>query len=79
MCDRHTASLLIDYMIFCPEYRDNMLVGVAAMVAERIIRQACKDLDIEVIDVVVNPNNMPLLIKYPPKYPLSYIEKLILC
>lgn len=74
---RHTASMLTDHMVFCPKYRGKMLVGDMAMVAEGIIRQACKDLDIEVIDMAINPDHVHLFIKYPPKYSLSYIAKII--
>ena len=67
MRDMHTVSLLIDHMIFFPEYRGKMLVGNVAMLAEGIMRQTCKDLDIEVIDMVINPDHVPLFIKYLPK------------
>ena len=45
--------------------------------AEGIMRQTCKNLDIEVIDMAVNPDYVHLFIKYPPKHSLSYIAKII--
>ena len=47
--DRHTASLLTDHLVFPPKYRGKVLEGEVAEVAEEIIRENCKELDIEVI------------------------------
>jgi putative transposase len=62
--DRHTVSLLTDHMVFSPKYRGKVLVGDVAMVAEAIIRKTCKELDIEIIDMAVNPDNVHLFIIY---------------
>ncbi|HJH28724.1 MAG TPA: hypothetical protein C5S51_03395 [Methanosarcinaceae archaeon] len=35
------------------------------------------ELDIEVIDMAVNSDYAHLFIKYPPKYSVSYISKMI--
>ena len=75
--DRHTVSLLTDHMVFSPKYRGKVLVGEVAMVAEAIIRKTCKELDIEVIDMAVNPDYVHIFLKYPPKYSVSYISKMI--
>ncbi len=48
--DRHTVSLLTDHLVFSPKYRGKMLEGEVAEAAEEIIRENCKELDIEVID-----------------------------
>ena len=48
--DRHTVSLLTDHSVFSPKYRGKVLHGVVAEVAEEIIRDNCKELDIEAID-----------------------------
>lgn len=62
-CDnRHTVSLLIDYMIFSPKYRNEVLVGEVAMVDEAIIWKTCSELDIEVIDMAVNPDHVHMFI-----------------
>jgi len=47
--DRHTVSLLTDHIVFSPKYRGKVLLGDVAEVAEEIIRETCKELDIEVI------------------------------
>ena len=75
--DRHTVSLLSDHMVFCPKYRRKVLVGEVAMVGEGVIRQTCKELDIEVIDIAVNCDHVHLIIQYPPKYSVSFIAKRI--
>ena len=75
--DRHTVSLLTAYMVFSPKYRGKVLVGDVAMLAEAIIRKTCMELDIEVIDMAVNPDHVHLFIKYSPKYSVSYILKMI--
>jgi len=64
-------------MVFSPKYRGKVLVGDMGMVAEGIIRKTCKELEIEVIDMAVNPDHVHLFIKYPPKYSVSYISKMI--
>ncbi|MQY54742.1 MAG: hypothetical protein GH149_05615, partial [Methanosarcinales archaeon] len=48
--DRHTVSLLTDHLVFSPKYRGKVLEGEVAEAAEDIIRETCKELDIEVID-----------------------------
>jgi len=54
-----------------------VLVGDVAMLAEAIIRKTCNELDVEVIDMAVNPNHMHIFIKYPLKYSASYISNMI--
>ena len=50
MHDRHTVSLLTDHLVFSPKYRGKILLGEVAEAAEEIIRENCKELDIEVMD-----------------------------
>ncbi len=45
------------------------------MVADGIIRKTCKELDIETIEMAVNPDHVHIFFRYPPKYSLSYIAK----
>ena len=65
--DRHTVSLLTDHLVFSPKYRGKVLEGEGAEAAEEIIRDNCKELDIEVIDMAVGVDHVHLFIKYPPK------------
>ncbi len=73
--DRHTVSLLTDHLVFSPKYRGKVLLGEVAEAAEEIIRENCKELDIEVIDMAVGVDHVHLFIKYPPKYSVSWIAK----
>ena len=73
--DRHSVSLLTDHLVFSPKYRGKVLEGEVAEAAEEIIRENCKELDIEVIDLAVNIDHVHLFIKYPPKYSVSWIAK----
>nr|QNO58118.1 hypothetical protein HJJEBIEG_00020 [Methanosarcinales archaeon ANME-1 ERB7] len=75
--DRHTVSLLTDHLVFSPKYRGKVLLGDVAEVAEEIIRETCKELDIEIIDMAMNVDHVHLFIKYPPKYSVSWIAKRI--
>jgi len=40
-----------------------------------VIRKICNELDIEIIDIAVNPDHVHLFLKYPPKYSVSFIAK----
>lgn len=73
--DRHTVSLLTDHMVFAPKYREKILIGDVAMITEGIICKTCKELDIEIIEIAVNPDHVHIFFKYPPKYSLSFIAK----
>jgi putative transposase len=53
------------------------LEGEVAEAAEEIIRENCKELDIEIIDMAMNVDHVHLFIKYPPKYSVSWIAKRI--
>ncbi|KAF5436786.1 putative transposase [Candidatus Methanophagaceae archaeon] len=56
--DRHTVSLLTDHLVFSPKYRGKVLEGEVAEAAEEIIRETCKERDIEVIDMAVNVDHV---------------------
>jgi putative transposase len=64
-------------MVFAPKYRGKMLVGDVAMICEGIICKTCVEMDIEIIEIAVNPDHVHIFFKYPPKYSLSYIAKRI--
>jgi putative transposase len=51
------------------------LAREVAEAAEEIIRETCKELDIEIIDMAMNVDHVHLFIKYPPKYSVSWIAK----
>ncbi len=63
--DRHTVSLLTDHMVFAPKYRGKILVGDVAMICEGIICKTCVEMDIEIIEIAVNPDHVHIFFKYP--------------
>ena len=73
--DRHTVSLLTDHMVFGSKYRGKILTGDVAMIVECILCKTCKELDIEIIEIAVNPDHVQIFFRYPPKYSLSFIAK----
>jgi putative transposase len=40
-------------------------------------RKTCKELDIKIIDMAVNPDHVHLFIQFPPKYSVSFIAKML--
>ena len=52
-----------------------ILTGDVAMITEGILCKTCKELDIEIIEIAVNPDHVHIFFKYPPKYSLSFIAK----
>jgi len=73
--DRHTKSMLAEHMVFTPKYRGKVLVGDIAGECDKVIREICKELDVEVLDLAVAPDHVHLLIQYPPKLSVSEIAK----
>ena len=67
----------IEPLVFSPKYRGKVLEGEVAETAEEIIKETCKELDIEVIDMAVGVDHVHLFIKYQPKYSVSWIAKRI--
>ncbi|MEA1998825.1 MAG: transposase [Euryarchaeota archaeon] len=49
--------------VFSPKYRGKVLEGEVAEAAEEIIRETCKELDIEIIDMAINVDHVHLFIK----------------
>ena len=55
--DRHMVSLLTDHTVFSPKQTLEILVGDVAPALDGIIRKTCKDLDIEIIELLKNITN----------------------
>ena len=75
--DRHTVSMISDHLVFSPKYRGKVLVGDVAKRAEEIIRDICKEHDIQIIEMAVNSDHVHLFFNYPPKYSPSFIANMI--
>jgi putative transposase len=70
---RHTVSMLTEHLVFSPKYRGKMLVGEVGRRAEKVIREICDEMEIEIIEIAVNVDHVHLFFEFPPKYSLSYI------
>ncbi|MCW3134803.1 MAG: transposase [Methanophagales archaeon] len=44
--------------LFSPNYRGKVLLSEVAEAAEEIIRETCKELDVEIIDTAVNVDHV---------------------
>ncbi|MDI6810810.1 MAG: IS200/IS605 family transposase [archaeon] len=73
--DNHTVSLLTDHLVFSPKYRGKVLEGEVAEATEEIIRETCKERDIEIIDMAVNADHVHLFIKNPFCKQKAFTEK----
>ena len=71
--DRHTVSMLTDHLIFCTKYRAPVLTPEIAYRCEQVIRQAAKDINVEIKEIAVNPEHVHIFLVYPPKYSPSYV------
>lgn len=56
--DRHRVSLPSGHIVFAPKYRGKILAGDVVMVAEGIICNACREMDIEIQDLDYANNDM---------------------
>ena len=75
---RPPYSLIADRpSCFLPKIQGKLLVGDVALICEGIICKTCVEMDIEIIEIAVNPDHVHIFFKYPPKYSLSYIAKRI--
>ena len=43
------------------------MTGDIAMITKGIIRKTCKELDIEIIEIAINPDQVHIFFKYPPQ------------
>ena len=77
--DRHSVSLLTDHMVFCTKYRLPLLYGDIADRCEQIIRSVARKLDVQIIQMAVNPEHVHIFFKYPPKLPPSIFAMRIKC
>lgn len=75
--DRHTTSMLTNHMVLTPKYRGRVLDGAVGKECERLIREVCWNLDIDVLDLAVAPDHVHLFVRYPPKLSVSKLTEKI--
>ena len=67
---------LINYhLIWCPKRRRPILVGKIKHRLEQVIREAAKEMGVEVLDLAVNPDHLHLFISAYPQLPAHTIVK----
>jgi putative transposase len=64
-------------MVFNPKFRGEILVGEIRDATERIIRDICAKIGIEILELAVNEDHVHIFYRYPPKYSVSYIANMI--
>jgi putative transposase len=75
--DRHTSSLLTDHIVITPKYRGRVLKGEVAVDCERIIRDTCFNMDVEVLEMAVAEDHVHLFVQHPPRLaPSKMVEKI---
>jgi putative transposase len=63
---RHAAYTINYHFVFCPKYRRSVLVGRVGDRLVELIQQIAKDLEGEVIELVVRPDHVHLFATFPP-------------
>jgi len=75
--DRHTTSLLTDHMVITPKYRGKVLKGEVAILCDRLIRDTCWKIDVDVLELAVAEDHVHLFVRYPPRLsPSKVVEKI---
>lgn len=63
---RHAAYNINYHFVFCPKYRRSVLVGKIGDRLVELIHQTVKELEGEVIELVVRPDHVHLFATFPP-------------
>ncbi len=74
---QNTLSLDSGCIRLVYKYREKILTGKVAFVAEAVIRSTCAEMSIKIIDMAVNVDHVHIFFRYPPKYSVSFITKKI--
>jgi len=63
---RHVVYQINYHFVFCPKYRRAVLTGKVSDRLVELIHQITKDVDGEVIELVVRPDHVHLFATFPP-------------
>jgi putative transposase len=67
---------LINYhLMWCPKRRRPILVGRIKTRLQEIVREAAKEMGVEVLDLAVNPDHLHLFVSAYPQLPVHKIVK----
>ncbi|XRO74641.1 IS200/IS605 family transposase [Methanocaldococcus sp. 28A] len=61
------------HVVFCPKYRRPVLTGKIKERLEELIREKCKELNTEVLDMVIAPDHVHLLLDADPTIGINKI------
>ena len=74
---RHAAYQINDHVVGCPKVRRPVLGGDVGVRLAALILQIVKRKDGEVLDLVVQPDHVPLFASFPPPLAANQIEQCI--
>ena len=59
------------HVVWCPKYRRKVLVGSIAQRLDELIRQRCKEIDCELLEIEIMPDHVHLLIEVDPQFGIN--------
>ena len=65
------------HVVWCPKYRRKVLVGEVETRLKELIQEVCSEIQVEIIDLEVNPDCVHLLIEVDPQFGIHRAVKLI--
>jgi putative transposase len=65
------------YIVFCPKYRRKVLTGDVALRLEELIREICEDLQVELMEMEIEPDHVKLLLNIDPQLGVHKVVKQI--
>lgn len=69
----HSVYNLGFHIIFCPKYRRKVLAGCVEKDLKNIIKNVCKNLEIELVEMEIMPDHVHLFVKSKPTLAPHYI------
>ena len=73
----HSKYDLKIHLVFIPKYRKKILTGVVATTVRDLIRQICREIDVEIVSGKVAADHVHLFVSYPPHLSVSDMVKKI--
>lgn len=67
----HSKYDLKVHLVFIPKYRKKILTGVVATTVRDLIRQICREIDVEIVSGKVAADHVHLFVSYPPHMAVS--------
>jgi putative transposase len=63
------------HMVWCPKYRRKVLVDAVAKRLETLLRETCKELQVDVIALEIMPDHVHLLAEVDPQFGVHRVVK----